>query len=129
LFICDVDYCSTITSNAIVSSLIPEAVKKQRMESQASGHLTDDTLPKAKLKSFLINGRQNDNAFDDEGGASDDFADRNVKQIAELFPETTIMFVDIAGFTAWASRSEPSHVFTLLEAYYGAFDRQAKKNG
>jgi class 3 adenylate cyclase len=52
-----------------------------------------------------------------------------LKQIAELFPETTIMFADIAGFTAWASSREPSHVFTLLETLYGAFDRQAKRMG
>jgi hypothetical protein len=128
-FICDFDFCSTVTSNAIVSSLFPEAVKKQLMESQATEHLFDDTLPKAKLKSFLNNGSQNDNPFGDERGESYDFADRNAKQIAELFPETTIMFADIAGFTAWASSREPSHVFTLLETLYGAFDRQAKRMG
>jgi hypothetical protein len=104
-------------------------VKKQLMESQAREHLSDDTLPKAKLKSFLNNGSQNDNAFHFEGGESDDFASRNAKLIAELFPETTIMFADIAGFTAWASSREPSHVFTLLETLYGAFDRQAKRMG
>eukprot|EP00980_Cylindrotheca_fusiformis_P002325 scaffold541_cov138-Cylindrotheca_fusiformis.AAC.8 len=45
--------------------------------------------------------------------------------LADLFPETTIMFADIAGFTAWASAREPVHVFILLETIYGAFDKHA----
>jgi hypothetical protein len=117
-----------VTSNAIVSSLFPEAVKKQLMESQVPEQFSDDTFPKGKLKTFLNDGSKNDNAFDEER-AADDFAIRNAKQIAELFPETTIMFADIAGFTAWASSREPSHVFTLLETLYGAFDHQAKRMG
>jgi class 3 adenylate cyclase len=103
-------------------------VKKQLMETQAKEHLSDDTLPKGKLKAFLNDGSKNDNAFDD-GVGSDDLAVKNANQIAELFPETTIMFADIAGFTAWASSREPSHVFTLLETLYGAFDRQARRMG
>ncbi len=37
------------------------------------------------------------------------------------------MFADIAGFTAWSSVREPSHVFTLLEAIYAQFDAIARK--
>jgi class 3 adenylate cyclase len=96
------------------------------METQAKGQLSDETLPKGKLKTFLNDGSKNDNAVDCETNESDHFAVKNAKQIAELFPETTIMFADIAGFTAWASSREPSHVFTLLETLYGAFDRQAR---
>jgi class 3 adenylate cyclase len=86
-------------------------------------------LPTGKLKAFLNDGSKNVNALDWERGGSDNFADKNANQIAELFPETTIMFADIAGFTAWASSREPSHVFTLLETLYGAFDRQARRMG
>ena len=39
------------------------------------------------------------------------------------------MFADIAGFTAWSSTREPSQVFTLLEAVYGAFDQIAQRRG
>ena len=49
------------------------------------------------------------------------------KPIADLFPETTIMFADISGFTAWSSTREPSQVFTLLEAIYADFDAIAKR--
>jgi len=37
------------------------------------------------------------------------------------------MFADIAGFTAWSSAREPSHVFMLLESIYSEFDRLAHR--
>lgn len=37
--------------------------------------------------------------------------------IADLFPEATVMFADIAGFTAWSSVREPTQVFKLLKRY------------
>jgi Adenylate and Guanylate cyclase catalytic domain len=45
----------------------------------------------------------------------------------DLFPATTIMFADMAGFTAWSSAREPSQVFTLLESIYSEFDRIAHR--
>ena len=39
--------------------------------------------------------------------------------LADLFLETTVLFADIAGFTAWSSAREPSQVFILLETIYG----------
>jgi len=49
------------------------------------------------------------------------------KPIAELFPEVTVLFADISGFTAWSSIREPSQVFMLLESIFGAFDEIANK--
>jgi hypothetical protein len=51
------------------------------------------------------------------------------RPIADFFPHTTIMFADITGFTAWSSTREPHQVFELLETFYGAFDRIAKRRG
>jgi hypothetical protein len=56
-----------------------------------------------------------------------DFRHSSSKPIADLFPETTVMFADIAGFTAWSSTREPSQVFTLLESVYAEFDAVAKR--
>jgi len=50
------------------------------------------------------------------------------KPMADLFLETTVMFADIVGFTAWSSVREPSQVFTLLETVYAAFDEIAKRH-
>jgi Adenylate and Guanylate cyclase catalytic domain len=50
-------------------------------------------------------------------------------QIAKLYPETTVMFADIKGFTQWSASREPTDVFFLLETLYGAMDRNAKMYG
>jgi class 3 adenylate cyclase len=52
--------------------------------------------------------------------------DTSRSHIADLFPECTVLFADIAGFTAWSSTRGPEHVFTLLETVYQAFDKAAK---
>jgi class 3 adenylate cyclase len=63
-----------------------------------------------------------------EGEAkTDDDMMFKTKPIADLFPETTIMFADLVGFTAWSSVREPAQVFTLLETVYHAFDMIAKQ--
>lgn len=47
--------------------------------------------------------------------------------IADLFTNATVMFGDIAGFTAWSSTRQPTDVFILLETLYGEFDRIARE--
>jgi Adenylate and Guanylate cyclase catalytic domain len=49
--------------------------------------------------------------------------------IADFFPHTTIMFLDIAGFTAWSSERDPEQVFSLLENIYHSFDEAGSKLG
>eukprot|EP00980_Cylindrotheca_fusiformis_P021448 scaffold8302_cov91-Cylindrotheca_fusiformis.AAC.2 len=48
--------------------------------------------------------------------------------LADLFPSITVVFADIAGFTAWSSAREPQQVFVLLETLYGAFDKLAYRH-
>jgi hypothetical protein len=49
--------------------------------------------------------------------------------IADLYTDTTILFADIVGFTAWSSTRPPVDVFRLLESVYGAFDEIAERRG
>ncbi|GKY91562.1 hypothetical protein MPSEU_000128100 [Mayamaea pseudoterrestris] len=51
------------------------------------------------------------------------------RPIADFFPDTTLLFADIAGFTAWSSARQPTEVFMLLETLYGNFDIIAEKYG
>eukprot|EP00980_Cylindrotheca_fusiformis_P014244 scaffold3765_cov117-Cylindrotheca_fusiformis.AAC.1 len=69
---------------------------------------------------------EQDDAMDrlDSGLAMSDSA-----PLADLFTNVTVVFADIAGFTAWSSAREPQHVFVLLESIYGAFDRIAHGHG
>ncbi|CAJ1949207.1 unnamed protein product [Cylindrotheca closterium] len=100
----------------IVSSLFPAVVRDRLLEDVGEvfqrGSVVPST-PRVMLRSYLNEG--------EEAEIEDN------KPIADLFPATTIMFADIAGFTAWSSLREPAQVFTLLETIYGQFDQMAKR--
>lgn len=107
-------------SSHLVSEIFPWSIRKRLI---VDGAADENVSGKSRLKNFLdgstipLNG----------GGAghfdSDFFND---KPIADLFPDTTVLYADIAGFTAWSSTREPVQVFVLLETIYKAFDDIAK---
>lgn len=114
-------------SNAIVSSLFPAVVYDQLYEEAAEPSRRKGSTHEpshSQLKEFML-----------EEEAADATSTRNHdddiifpgKPLAELFPEATIMFADLAGFTAWSSVREPAQVFILLETLYRAFDKVAKR--
>jgi class 3 adenylate cyclase len=45
--------------------------------------------------------------------------------IAKIFPDTTVMFADIKGFTQWSASRQPTDIFLLLENLHGGFERNA----
>ena len=49
--------------------------------------------------------------------------------IADLYPDCTVFFADIAGFTKWSTDRPPCDVFRFLETLYSAFDKSAKELG
>ncbi len=143
---------SAAKTNAIVSSLFPADVrdrllgKQKRSKNNKSsvvlspGGAGNVDSSKFRLKHYLA-----EEDVSEEAGAAPEGAKMNhlddakvkealagadvydTKPIAELFPNTTVLFADIAGFTAWSSVREPSQVFTLLETVYRAFDTIAKR--
>eukprot|EP00980_Cylindrotheca_fusiformis_P024504 scaffold11976_cov120-Cylindrotheca_fusiformis.AAC.5 len=94
-----------IKQDQIVSNVFPAAIRDRLYEGGQRG-------------------LQNDALFDPLGGGGGTAG----SPLADLFPETTIVFADIAGFTAWASAREPAQVFILLETIYGAFDKHANRH-
>lgn len=114
-------------TSAIVAEIFPKNVQQRIIEEkeQRSMHASRSNMnasrsgglaPKSELKNLI--GRDEKNNAD---------TSYKGKPIADLFPEVTIMFADIVGFTAWSSTREPSQVFTLLEGLYAEFDRIAAK--
>jgi len=81
---------SAVSANAVVSSLFPSSVQ-QRMLQNAEAEAAEKTMMKRKqhAKSELKN-------FLDDRKTLEPYA---TKPIADLFPETTVMFADISGFT------------------------------
>jgi class 3 adenylate cyclase len=104
-----------VASSAIVSSLFPSQVR-DNIYKENEGHKKQSTsVPFGNTK--LGDG--------DVESSTVNASPPN----AVLFNETTIMFADMVGFTAWSSTRAPVEVFGLLEAVYQAFDRiaQARK--
>ena len=123
-----------LQSTAIVSSLFPEAVRdrlfneddgagsgprrmQRRRSSDGGGSFLFES-PKNAIKTFIGGGGGDDASTDGVPASSGPN-----KPIADLFPHCTVLFADIAGFTAWSSLRDPAQVFTLLEAIYHSFDQ------
>jgi class 3 adenylate cyclase len=102
-------------STAIVSSLFPKQVRDRLLqENDEQTSLTSGN----RLKKFLSSDPNNN------GQATSSLFG---SQIADLFPHCTVLFADIAGFTAWSSTRGPEHVFILLQTVYQGFDQVAKR--
>ncbi|KAL7569394.1 hypothetical protein ACA910_010478 [Epithemia clementina (nom. ined.)] len=111
-------------SNAVVSSLFPQVIRDRIFRTHQTNAGTKERMSTAKLR------LQQYLKHDEEG--LNVALEHNVVEnipIAELFSDTTVMFLDIAGFTAWSSVREPTQVFTLLETLYGSYDRLASRRG
>ena len=148
-----------VLANNIVRSLFPDSVRERLFRSSSrSSTSTSATLesgshhippspvghastkvkqltetPKLRLKTFLKNHSSvphgsHTSARSDARNLTRQLS-INQEPIADLFPHTTIMFADIAGFTAWSSEREPHQVFQLLETLYRAFDQVANRLG
>jgi class 3 adenylate cyclase len=91
-------------SNAVLSTLFPTKVKQQVLDAETKDSKKTDA-PTSEIEI------------------------RVSKPIADLYPDSTVLFCDIAGFTRWSSTRDPWQVFTLLETLYGEFDKIAKDRG
>ncbi|GKZ00220.1 hypothetical protein MPSEU_000974900 [Mayamaea pseudoterrestris] len=114
-------YGATMRTNEFVTSLFPETVHKQMLqdayaETKNAGGGAASGNAKSMLKDFT--------AKDGVAVTQDMFKS---KPLADLFPNCTIMFADLQGFTAWSSMREPTQVFMLLETIYHAFDQIANR--
>jgi class 3 adenylate cyclase len=53
---------------------------------------------------------------------------RGERRIAELHPETTVLFADIVGFTPWAQATDPARVVEVLDRLFTRFDELAAEH-
>jgi adenylate cyclase len=54
---------------------------------------------------------------------------RGEQRIADIYPETTVLFADLAGFTPWARAADPKRVVAALDGLFSRFDRLLAKAG
>jgi hypothetical protein len=88
-----------VRSSAIVSSLFPSTVRDRLYPEpyDSKSNKFEALLPstaKGKLNRFI------------RDGSSQSVSES--APIAELYPETTVLFADVAGFTAWSSERQPT---------------------
>ncbi|CAB9499174.1 Receptor-type guanylate cyclase gcy [Seminavis robusta] len=115
-------------TNAIVDSLFPTEAKNRLLEDEEEKQRQRKEQKKNAKNPYKVMEQQQANP---EGALSNNGSAHNSKSdpIANLHPECTVYFADIAGFTSWSSKREPVEVFKLLEAIYSAFDELAKRRG
>ena len=123
-------------TNAIVSNLFPKDVRDRIMadaEQQAANapDMKHVGFGKGTRKTLTVFGRSGHAQLKELlGDSSNGTAATTIfktKPIADFFPEVTVMFADLVGFTAWSSTREPAQVFTLLETIYHEFDQIAQR--
>ena len=54
---------------------------------------------------------------------------RGERRIADSYPEATVLFADIVGFTTWAQRTAPDRVVELLDGLFTTFDELTARHG
>jgi class 3 adenylate cyclase len=54
---------------------------------------------------------------------------RGEERIAEAYPETTVLFADLEGFTPWVRRTDPALVVSFLDELFTRFDELAVASG
>lgn len=102
-------------SSALLSSLFPDTVRDQLYLTQSENQKVKSN--KWSFPAALIGAPTSDNHAVEQTNAS---------PIAQLYTDTTVIFMDIVGFTHWSSTRQPCGVFELLETIYGRFDSIAK---
>jgi hypothetical protein len=102
--------CVAATSNAFLSTLFPTDVRNRLLDAEAAEAADNDDDKKGRgaaapqLQRMMEAGRF---PMEDDTDAQPTFKS---KPIADLFNETTVLFADICGFSAWSSVREPSQV-------------------
>ena len=54
---------------------------------------------------------------------------RGERHIAEAYPQTTVVFADLVGFTAWTAETEPMRAVGLLDELFSTFDEVTATHG
>ena len=105
-----------VASSAIVSSLFPSEVRDNIYKENEKAQ----NKKAGGFGSNMILGGSNG-----EAGVNVDLTASPPNAV--FYEETTIMFADMVGFTAWSSTRGPVDVFGLLESVYQAFDIIAQR--
>ncbi len=114
------DYISKPINPVLLQSRINACVEKKRLHDLEKGYLNQLQVEQEKSERLLLNILPAVIAERLKSGES---------PIADSFPEVTVLFADLVGFTELASRISPANLVQVLNEIFSAFDELAEKHG
>lgn len=114
-------------TQAIVSHLFPKQIQDRILADAEREAEAQNERDKNKRRNMYRKSNADQLHTFLRGGKDDFMTPGKSRPLADLFPEATVIFADIVGFTAWSSTREPAQVFMLLETIYKAFDEIAAR--
>jgi len=123
-------------ATTVVASLFPATVRDRILDGALSSK--EDKKQKrqshrdSKSKEFTNNNKKDEDGDTNAAPKSISRSIYKTKPIADLFPEATVMFADISGFTAWSSSREPTQVgiyVSLCGRCHSTGSNNARLNG
>jgi hypothetical protein len=100
-----------VRSTAVVSSLYPANIREHIINDQGN-----DPTERSKRGHTFLRSTVKESSL-------------NAPPLATKYPDCTVYFADLAGFTKWSSTRQPEQVFQFLEALFKEFDTVAVKRG
>ena len=114
------DYLTKPVEAALLRARLSVALEKKRLRDAEKGYLRQIETERARSDSLLLNVLPRPTA---------ERLKRGETLIVDSFPEVTVLFGDLVGFTAFAAVHPPEVVVAFLNECFSAFDDLAARHG
>jgi class 3 adenylate cyclase len=111
------DYIPKPFDPVLLGARIEASLERKRLRDREQAFIDELQAEKSKSDSLLLNILP---------ASVVERMRRGEVSIADRFPEATILFSDIVGFTSLAGRSSPGRIIEILNHLFSAFDALAK---
>lgn len=114
------DYLFKPFNPTLLKARTEASLEKKRLRDRERAFLKELQIEQEKSERLLLNILPKPVA---------DQLKQNPSTIAESFPEATVLFADIVGFTHLSAQKSPIEIVTLLNKIFSAFDQLADRHG
>lgn len=114
------DYLTKPVEAALLRARLSAALEKKRLRDAEQGYLRQIEAERARSDGLLLNVLPRPTAERLKHGET---------LIVDSFPEVTVLFGDLVGFTAFAAGHPPEEVVAFLNESFSAFDELAARHG
>lgn len=112
------DYLTKPFNPVLLHARLNASLANKRMHDMEQAYLKQIQAEQEKSERLLLNILPQPVAEQLKQGQQD---------IAENFPEVTVLFADLVGFTPFAARNSPAKVLRTLNVIFSAFDRLSEQ--